>query len=140
MKNKTIFITKEVEKHISLKEFGLQGSSVISAEKLQKIKNKCTEIHIYDLGFNKKNKIIPIINHINKTGKNPLRTKKIKEIKFYDITKIYQQQKEGKVAECFGNKIPKQQQNQYIQTRFLCNYAILAHSLGIEKIFGYVID
>ena len=140
MKNKIIFITKEVEKNIKLEKFGLQGSNIISTEKLQKIKDQKTEIHIYDLGFNKKNKIIPIINHINKTGRNPLRTKKTKEIKFYDITKIYQKQRGGKIAECFGEKNPQKKQNKYVQTKFLCNYAILAHCLGIEKIFGYVID
>ena len=140
MKNKIIFITKEVEKKIKLEEFDLQESNTISPQKLQKIKNNQTEIHIYDLGFNRKNKIIPIVNHINKTGKNPLRTKKTTEIQFYDITKIYQKQKGGKVAECFGNKIPTKQQNKYIQTKFLCNYAILAHCLGFKKIFGYVID
>ena len=140
MKNKTIFITREVEKKIKLEEFGLQKSNTISLKNLQKIKNNQTEIHIYDLGFNRNNKIVPIVNHINKTGKNPLRTKKTKEIQFYDITKIYQKQKGGKIAECFGNKIPTRQQNQYIQTKFLCNYAILAHCFGFKKIFGYVID
>ena len=140
MKNKIIFITKEVEKKIKLEEFGLQKSSTISSKKLQKIKNNQTEIHIYDLGFNRNNKIVPIVNHINKTGTNPLRTKKTKEIQFYDITKIYQKQKGGKIAECFGSKPPTKQQNKYIQTKFLCNYAILAHCLGFKKIFGYVID
>ena len=56
---------------------------------LSNIHNK-KEIHIYDLGFCKKNKIIPINNHINKTGINPLREKNTKNIHFYDITNIYE--------------------------------------------------
>ena len=140
MKNKIIFITKEVEKNTKLEDFGLQESNIISAKKLQNIKNNQTEIHIYDLGFNGKNKIVPVINHINKTGTNPLRTNEVKEIQFYDITKIYQKQKGGKIAECFGNRAPTNQKHKYIQTKFLCNYAILAHCLGFKKIFGYVID
>ena len=67
---------------------------------------KREEIHIYDLGFCKQNKIIPINNHINKTGINPLRETQTNTIRFYDITNIYEKQQRGKIAECFGRREP----------------------------------
>ena len=103
--------------------------------------DKREAIHIYDLGFCKKNKIIPINNHINKTGVNPLREAQKETISFYDITNIYKKQQRGKIAECFGQKQPTPPQStKHVQTRFLCNYVIIAHLLGFKKIFAFVVD
>ena len=102
---------------------------------------KREEIHIYDLGFCKQNKIIPINNHINKTGINPLRETQTNTISFYDITNIYEKQQRGKIAECFGQREPTPPESiKHIQARFLCNYVIIAHLLGFKKIFAYVVD
>ena len=102
---------------------------------------KREEIHIYDLGFCKQNKIIPINNHINKTGINPLRETQTNTISFYDITNIYEKQQRGKIAECFGQREPTPSKSiKHIQTRFLCNYVIIAHLLGFKKIFASVVD
>ena len=107
-------------------------------EQIEKFDNK-QAIYIYDIGFNKTGKIFPINNHINKTGTNPLRRTYIKNPNFYDITNIYISQKEGKIAECFGDKLPTKKA-QHIQGRFLCNYAILAYCAGFKKIYGFIID
>ena len=141
-KNKT-FITKDVAEKADLKELQLQTAQKISTDSpflLNNNINKETPIYIYDLGFNLHKKIIPINNHINKTGTNPLRDKPQKKIEFYDITTIYQNQKQAKTAECFGRHKPPNQPSKYIQTRFLCNYVIAAHCMGFKKIFAYVID
>ena len=102
---------------------------------------KDTPIYIYDKGYKNKNKIIPINNHINKTGVNPIREAHPQEILFYDITNIYQKNIKGKIAECFGNKQPTQQKNkEYVQGRFLCNYTILAHYVGLSQIYAFIVD
>ena len=98
------------------------------------------QIHIYDAGFNKKQKIIPIKNHINKTGTNILRNNQNNKIQFYDITNIYQPQPHARVAECFGRHKPKTMNQNHTQARFLCSYVIAAHYAGIKEIFAYVID
>ena len=143
METKQIFITEEVNSQANLKKLNLESAITISQKTntwLNKIKNKQTPIYIYDLGFKTSGKIIPINNHINKTGKNPLREKLPPKITFYDISKIYQPQKEGQIAECFGNHPPHTTNATHVQTRHLCNYAIEAYCAGFKIIFGYVVD
>ena len=143
MQTKRTFITEAIAEQIELHKFNLQDAKIIpkqTAGYFKKIKDKEGAIYIYDLGFNKHKKIIPINNHINKTGENPLRKTRQNKIIFYDITKIYQRQKAAKTAECFGDKQPKEKNNNNIQTRFLCNYVISAYCQGIKNIFAYVID
>ena len=143
MDNKQKFITKEVANNTDLIKFNLENATILPQTSIaffQHQTNKEETIYIYDLGFNKHKKIIPINNHINKTGENPLRKTKQNKICFYDITKIYQRQKAAKTAECFGDKQPKENNNNNTQTRFLCNYVISAYCQGIKNIFAYVID
>jgi len=143
MKNKYQFITKDVAQHIDLVKFNLHTAQTIPEKAISWFKKhpqKTKPIYLYDLGFNTHETIIPINNHINKTGTNPLRNQKNNKIEFYDITNIYQLQKNGKTAECFGQHSPNKKNTQYIQTRFLCNYAIVAHYLGFKKIFAYIIN
>ena len=96
-------------------------------------KNKKREIVIYDVSKNIKTskKIIPINNHINKTGSNPLRGHQ-KQTAFYDITQIYQKQKNAKIAVCFGNHPPKEKNGEFVSARFLCHYTILAYCAGFK--------
>ena len=142
MNNIITLITQDVAKTINIKRFGLESAQVILNPNKQTIKNappKETPIYIYDLGFKGNGTIVPIDNHINKTGQSPLRGKQ-STIKFYDITQIYQKQKQAKTAECFGTKKPTQGRKQYAQARFLCNHVIAAHCAGFKKIFAYIID
>ena len=143
MNNTITLITQDVAKTINIKRLGLESAQVILNPNKQTIKNappKETPIYIYDLGFNKHNKIIPINNHINKTGVNPMRENPEKQIRFYDITNIYQNQKKAQIAECFGSYPPIQKTKKYVQTRFLCNHVISLYCLGYTTIFAYVID
>ena len=143
MDNHIIAITIEVQKKINLAEFNIKNAIILpnnSMKILNKLSTKESTIHIYDLGFNKKNRITPIKNHINKTGINPLRGHQKSKIKFYDITNIYKKQGNSKTAECFGSHSPPPPNNKYIQTRFLCNHVITAYFLGFKNIFAYVIN
>jgi len=141
MQNKKHFITQEAAKQIHSTALKLEKTIILPKATniyFQKLKNKNQAIYIYDLGFNNTKKIIPINNHINKTGSNPL----CGEIKttFYDITNIYQQQEKGKIAECFGLHEPIKNNNKHVQARFLCHHTIAAYCAGFKKIFAYIID
>ena len=141
--SKKKFITQEAANQLNLKDFDLQGAKTIpfkSIDFFKKQKNKKKEIYIYDIGFHSPQKIIPINNHINKTGSNPLLGNKKNKIFFYDITTIYVQQKKGKIVECFGAQSPPNIKTKYIQGRFLCHHIIAAHCAGFQKIFAYIID
>ena len=146
-KDKNRYITQElynssirIVKNIKTEKFNILLQD--SYSQLAKIPNK-EEIHIYDLGKNlkktSKQTIIYINNHINKTGINPLRGREQGSIQFYDITEIYQQKKNGKLAVCYGeNKYLQTKENQ-IALKFLCNHAINAHVVGFKKIYGYAV-
>ena len=140
---KNIIISPELFNSTQKELIYTPGDVVLSARPDQELSNLYNreEIYIYDLGFCKQNKIIPINNHINKTGINPLRETQKSTISFYDITNIYEKQQRGKIAECFGQREPTSLKSiKHIQTRFLCNYVIIAHLLGFKKIFAYVVD
>ena len=143
MNKRTTLITQDVAKTIDIKSLGLESTQIISNSNkypIKKTQQKQSPIYIYDLGFNKHNKIIPIKNHINKTGINSMRENPNKQIEFYDITKIYQNQNQAQIAECFGHHTPTPKTNNYIQTRFLCNHVVSLYCAGYTNIFAYVID
>ena len=141
--HKNTFITQEAEKKINLKQFMLEKAIVLPEKSLEffiKKKNKEEAIYIYDVGFQTPTTILPVNNHINKTGLNPFVNCGKQKIIFYDITNIYEQQKKGHIVECFGNHTPQKNNAQYIQAHFLCLHTIAAHCGGFKKIFAYIID
>ena len=106
--------------------------------------NTKTAIYIYDISKKYKTgqavSITPINNHINKTGVNPIRQKENKKIKFYDITEIYQQNKKGKIAVCYGDKIPSKIETKHVSTGYLCYFSVIARLFYSEKVYGFVIE
>jgi len=142
MKNKKVFITQKAYNNVKTNPFAnaliIENTAQFWKKHLKD--NKTKIVYIYDLGFNKNHTIIPINNHINKTGINILREEKKQKIEFYDITTIYHPQPKGKVAECFGTNKPLFQNTQYIQTYDLCNCVILAHKYGAKKIKAFIIN
>ena len=143
MKKRQIFITQDVANHIDLKKLKLHKAKILplnSVNFFNTKRNTKQPLYIYDLGFNTQQRIIPVCNHINKTGTNPLRGQHKGNIEFYDITKIYQKQEKAKTAECFGQHKPIKKNTQYTQTRFLCHHTIAAYCAGFRIIFAYVID
>ena len=107
------------------------------------IKDKKEEIIIYDKTYNKDKKeknIEAVKNHINKSGTNPLLIKKEKEIKFYDITKIYYNKKGGITTTCLGNKYEKEKKKHPNPSTFLAYIAMVLHIKGYKKIKGRLIN
>ena len=143
MQTKQKFITQEVASQIDLIKFHLEEAKILPHNSIAFFQNqKKTEdpIYIYDLGFKGELNLVPVSNHINKTGLNPLRGNQKENNFFYDITTMYQEQKNSQTAECFGYHEPGEDKQNYIQTRFLCNHVIVAYCLGLKTIFAYVID
>ena len=155
MKNiqQTTFITKELFNYLQeTKQVKIQEHNFIDGIVLPKNsinifqKYNKNSIYIYDIGFNNKNKVFSISNHINKTGVNPIRNLQNQKISFYDITSIYcidkKKSKESKIAECFGERSPdkKNINKKYIQTKTLCNHTIAAYYNNCKKIFAFVVD
>ena len=124
--NKTtnnIYITKaeEINKHI---------------KKINK-----TEINIYDKTKNQQNgeEKISVNNHINKTGKNPLISKKETRIHFYDITEMYQQKKQGVTTVCLGERYKKEQKKFKYPSTTICHVVFILKSKGYKKIKGWLL-
>jgi len=154
-KQKNIFITQELFNYLkktnqtNIKKHDFSTSIVLpknSINLFRKQKQTTGLIYIYDVGFNNKNQVFPIHNHINKTGINPIRNNQNQKIDFYDITSIYCFKKPDKnqlkIAECFGHKTPEgiNKNDQYVQTKTLCNHVIAAYYNGYKNIFAFVLD
>ena len=98
-----------------------------------------TMIQVYDSTFTPRHKggsIIPISDHINRTGKNPLiYNGNSKQIEFFDISNLYHGDKNGITTDCCGEVLNKA----YIYpSHYLCNFAIVARSMGIKKIQAFL--
>ena len=104
---------------------------------LQLISSK--RIQVYDSTFTphfKRGSIIPVSDHINRTGKNPLIDNgNSKQIEFIDISNFYHSDKNGITTDCCGEVLDKA----YIYpSHYLCNFAIVARSMGIKKIQAFL--
>jgi len=148
MNNKTICVSPELQKaKKNIKEkLNITQYTCLDQDPYRQIMEikKSNTIHIYDLGkraqTNQIKKIYKVNNHINKTGINSLIGKQTGNIQFYDITEIYIKDKEGIVADCFGNKPPSITPQGHISANFLCNYVVCAHIIGFTSIYGYIVE
>ena len=98
-----------------------------------------TMIQVYDSTFNphhKRGSIIPVSDHINHTGQNPLiNNGNSQQIEFIDISNTYQGDNNGITTVCCGETLNKA----YIYpSHYLCNFAIVARSKGIKKIQAFL--
>ena len=97
----------------------------------EKIK-KAKEITIYDITYNDRKKegdIVSVLDHINKTGKNPLVRKNETPV-FVDISNLYINNKKGLITTCLGenyNNFYKQVKN---PSSDLCLISIWCHSIN----------
>ena len=108
---------------------------------LLKNKNKTNTISIYDKTFNNKlpNKhIIPVNDHINKTGINPLigRQKQL-NIDFIDMTHVYNKQPEGVITHCYGKTLPLNNNN---ESHYMSLITILCKATGYTSINGFLVN
>ena len=100
-----------------------------------------TMIQVYDSTFTphyKRGSIIPVSDHINRTGQNPLIDNgNSKQIEFIDISNLYHyhSEKNSITTDCCGEALNKA----YIYpSHYLCNFAIVARSMGIKKIQAFL--
>ncbi len=134
----TELIKKIPKEHKAMKYFVIDLQDIEKTIKV--LKNKKT-IKIYDLTISsklEKFQIIPVNDHINRTGKNPLITRQ-KELKidFLDSTKLYKQKKKGIITDCCGERLNK---NYLFPSHYLSNISILAKALKINKFSAYLIN
>lgn len=138
-------ITQQLEKQLSL-DHELKKELVCNIQSFDDIayiikKAGPSLIQIFDSTFTphyKRGSIIPISDHINRTGQNPLiGNNTSKKIEFIDISNLYHCEKKGIITDCCGDKLDKS----YIYpSHFLCNFSIVARSLGIEKIQAFLFN
>ena len=134
---------------LSETDFILPNSTVYNPQEIQRCFTKLSradndnlEITIYDRTQSdglKNNEIIPIKDHINKTGHNPLigNQQKLK-IDFIDLTNIYSTTRSGVITECFGSN-PIGSTAKY-PSAYLCNISILARALGFLRIKAFLVN
>ena len=147
--NKFIIITKAIEGQIKNKKIKLQNNHKYKNPQtlintLVNI-NKKTKVKIYDVTFIKSKKQYDknkVSNHINKTGKNPLRkNKKNTKIEFVDITKIYSNTtKDGIITTGLGTRYEKHKRKQKNPSTELINIAIICKTLKFKNIQGVLIN
>jgi len=101
--------------------------------------NKIDEIHITDATTSTKKEpgtIIPVQNHINRTGTNILtRRQKLLGIDFIDMTNLYQTKKNSIITDCCGEIL----NNKYkYPSHYICHITTLALAMNIKKIYGFL--
>ena len=139
-----ILLTEDLKKHLPLNHKLIKHNTINSSNftemynVLQKNVNK--ELTIYDYTFSKKQtegKIIPIKDHINKTGTNILINKqKLLNIDFIDLSDIYHDCENGVITTCCGSKLDEKLE---YCSHYLCSVTILAKAMGFKKIKAFLV-
>ena len=139
MKEKHIITTK-AKKHYNKRIKKKANQEQTTINKLKK-ENKNQTITIYDITTTNENiKTYKVVDHINKTGENPLRGKQHKNKKqFIDITKLYQHKK-GITTTSLGKKYNKEKNKHKHPSTDISNIAIHLKALGFYKIKGILIN
>ena len=101
--------------------------------------NRKNEIYVTDSTSTKKKEsgtIIPIKDHINRTGINILRAKQIfLNIDFIDSTNLYKSKNNSIITDCCGEAL----NNKYkYPSHYICHIIILAHAMNIKNIYGFL--
>ena len=101
--------------------------------------NNIYEIYITDATNSSKKEpgtIIPVQNHINRTGTNILTGRqKLLGIDFIDMTNLYQKNKNSIITDCCGEIL----NNKYkYPSHYLCHITTLAHAMKIKNIYGFL--
>jgi len=142
--NKIIFYTELLSKTEKEKKIEtiMLSSYKETVKKINKIKS-FKQIEIWGATSSKKhkkNEIIKVNDHINFTGSNPLLGKQ-KELKtsFPDMTNLYIKTDTGITTTSRGKYFLIDDEYEY-PTQNFCYFGIIARSLGIKKIKGYLIN
>ena len=105
------------------------------------IEKKTDIITIYDRTYNNKfleNELIPINDHINHTGINPLIGKqKELNIDFIDMTHVYNKKPNGVITHCNGKEL---KQKHTFPSHYISLITIIARALQYKKIIGFLVN
>ena len=106
-------------------------------------KTNPNQINIYDQTHSSKHKqdeIIEVVDHINKTGCNPLigNQHKLKQ-QFVDISKLYSNS-EGVTTTCLGKDFEKHKKTHKYPSTHMCQISIVVRALGKSEIKGFLIN
>ena len=139
---KLTIITKELHESPAIHPAGIILNPQDINECLKTLRaNIGNEIIIYDLVNTKKypqGKKIPVNDHINCTGKNPIIGKqKALGVDFIDMTNTYTQKKGGVITHCCGMLVNPEHE---YPSHFLSNLVILAKALNYKKISAFLIN
>ena len=141
--NKIIIITEELRKQKREIKYDYCYTRKTKINEIKKqLQNKNT-ITIFDITHNQtKNKKtrIRVNDHINKTGENPLITKK-NTPGFIDMSKTYIKNKEGITTTCLGGSFNTQKRKTPYPSTEICHIAIWYKSIKpTVKIKGFLIN
>jgi len=104
---------------------------------------KSNHIEIYDLTYSANhnhNDLIPVSDHINKTGQNPLIGNQQKIDKpFVDISNLYQSKK-GVTTDCLGKHFSQHKKEHLYPSTHLCHIAIIARAVNKKTITAFLIN
>lgn len=135
--NKIKIITSALKKRGKPEKYTACYDGKKITKELEKKIKETKEIYIYDVTQVKsKKKYFYINDHINKTGKNPLRSKK--PIEFIDLSKTYLKTKEGITTTCLGKRYYKEKNKHGYPSTDLCLLSVLCkrinHTIRIKGI------
>ena len=144
---KKIFLTPELfESGLFIKKGGKtlnpqETQEVVQQFKISKKRGETIEVWgITSHENTKTGEIIKIKDHINCTGKNPLRgNNELFDITFPDLSNMYVKEKKGKVTTSWGKNYPGPTPQSYPSV-FFCYYGIIASALGLPPINAYLIN
>ena len=136
-------ITKQLANKLP-KESELQKYNIVNPtnfnELYQQLKsNKTNEINVIDLTSTTKEEhgiIIPVQDHINRTGINILiGSQKPLGFDFIDMKNLYQKKKNSIITDCCGEIL----NNKYeYPSHYICHITTLALAMNIKKIYGFL--
>ena len=136
-------ITKELAEQLSSKH-KFMSSLIIDPKKFKNlhaffVEENPSDLIIYDRTRNKTHKgntIIPVKDHINRTGNNPLIGRQSQlGFDFIDITNLYNYSGKGVITDCCGEAL----NNKYdYPSHYLCNISVLARAVGIKRLQAFL--
>ena len=139
----TIIINPKLKEHPTL-----NNTTIIDAldtpRTTQQI-NKLSEgpLHIYDITHNPKhktNETIKVLDHINKTGHNPLIGHQNQLTKpFIDISNLYNTTN-GVITHCLGKHFNQHKKDYEYPSTYLCYVSIIAKAVGKNDINAFLIN
>ena len=101
--------------------------------------NRKNEIYVTDstaTTAKQTGKIIPIKDHINRTGTNILRGKqKFLNIDFIDISNLYNRKQNSIITDCCGETLNDKYE---YPSHYICHIITLAYAMNIKNIHGFL--